>query len=59
MGKCILFLYELYRSVVHDPGMKGYYEKKIERILRRIDKKYKQLITESKQALEEEMEEEE
>ena len=57
LGQCILFLYEFYRSVVHDPGMMGMKEKKLERVLRRVKRKYKELIMESKSIIIEEPEE--
>ena len=53
--RCILFLIEFYRSVVHDPGLNDVYRKKIERALRRAKRKYNEILAEMKAIEEEEV----
>jgi len=54
LGKCVYFLYLYYQSTIHDSYIAKDIEKKIERIIRKIDKQWKEIIRESKESESEE-----
>jgi len=51
LGKCIYFLKEFYESVVKDPNLPDYVrEKKVQRVIDRVERQWKTILGESKAA---------
>jgi len=59
LGKCVYFLYMLYQSMVHDPALSEEVKKKAERLMRRVEREWKEILQQSKRMALEEREEEE